>query len=215
MFAVMPAAGAVPLLLESTPTELLVLLFLLALVLAGAAVLGVLLLRKLVRDTSTRPETSSSDADGEQVALLRELLEELAALRRALVELPRQAAPPTGAGAPDLVGPLVAAHAELGDRLEAAVESLGESLAREREVALVAAPPAPALFERVTDRLHALGYERVQIVTDSEHLDEIAAGDGDVLVEAARQGVLHKGRVRVRSGLVAGVDVHPTYSIFP
>ena len=40
-------------------------------------------------------------------------------------------------------------------------------------------------------------------------------GPGEVLVEVERQGVLHKGRVRVRGGAVGDVDVNPTYSIFP
>ncbi len=106
---------------------------------------------------------------------------------------------------------------EIRDRLgelDARLAAFAEEAVRTREVTLV--PPAPAcLGERVTNRLLALGYERVQIVTDSDVLDGIGPGDGEVLVEVHRQGVLHKGSVRVRDGSVADVDVHPTYSIFP
>jgi len=71
------------------------------------------------------------------------------------------------------------------------------------------------LGERVVNRLLALGYERAQIVTPSEKLLELAADDGEVLVEARQGGVLHKGRIVVRGGRLTDVDVHPSYSIFP
>jgi len=81
------------------------------------------------------------------------------------------------------------------------------------------APAAPAspvgLGERATNRLLAMGYERVQIVTDTPLLDEIGEGDGEILVEAHRQGALHKGRLIVRGGRITDVEVHPTYSTFP
>lgn len=75
--------------------------------------------------------------------------------------------------------------------------------------------PSEAIGERVTNRLLALGYQQVQIVTRAEKLAELAAQDGDVLIEARRDGVLHKGRVGVRSGRLANVEIHPAYSIFP
>ncbi len=71
------------------------------------------------------------------------------------------------------------------------------------------------LGERVTNRLLALGYERVQIVTRMEKLRELGASDGEVLVEARRNGVLHKGRVLVRGGQLSDVEMNPAYSIFP
>ena len=77
-------------------------------------------------------------------------------------------------------------------------------------------PTAPeTVAERVTNRLHALGYERVQIVTRTEKLLELVSRDGEVAIEAHREGVLYKGRVLLRSGRIADVEVHPTYSIFP
>lgn len=71
------------------------------------------------------------------------------------------------------------------------------------------------LGERVTNRLLALGYERVQIVTRTEKLHELGAKDGEVLVEARRSGVLHKGRILIRGGQLADVEMNPAYSIFP
>ncbi len=74
---------------------------------------------------------------------------------------------------------------------------------------------APALGERVLNRLLALGYERIQLVTPRTELAELAARDGEVLVEAVREGVLHKGRVSVRGGRIEGVEIQPAYSAFP
>jgi len=74
---------------------------------------------------------------------------------------------------------------------------------------------APGIGERVTNRLLAMGYERVQIITRTEKLAELASKDGEVLVEARREGVLHKGRVLMRGGRMSDVELHPAYSIFP
>jgi len=103
---------------------------------------------------------------------------------------------------------------------------LEDALLRSLELSRGAAPaPASAeivpygardgLGERVTNRLLALGYERVQIVTRAEKLLELAAHDGEVLVEARRGGVLHKGRILVRGGQLSDVEMNPAYSIFP
>jgi len=99
----------------------------------------------------------------------------------------------------------------LEDALLRAVESAHAASATD---ALVARAPED-LGERVVNRLLALGYERVQIVTRAEKLAELATSGGEVLVEARRQGVLHKGRVVVRGGRIAAVEIHPAYSIFP
>lgn len=88
------------------------------------------------------------------------------------------------------------------------------------------------LAERVVNRLLALGYERVQIVTPTGELDRLAAGprpgsngggaddepapgSGEVLVEARRAGVLCKGRVQVRAGALLEVELQPAYTVFP
>lgn len=72
-----------------------------------------------------------------------------------------------------------------------------------------------SLAERVTTRLVALGYERIQVVTPSGELERIASGDGEVTVEARRGGVACKGRVLVRGGALSDVDLKPAYATFP
>ena len=52
-------------------------------------------------------------------------------------------------------------------------------------------------------------------VAGHEKLLELVARDGEILIEANKSGVLHKGRVLVRSGRIANVELHPAYSIFP
>jgi len=104
-------------------------------------------------------------------------------------------------------------------RLEDALLGTVEALRRVDGLAsdeLVPAPPfADALGERIVNRMLALGYERVQIVTGADKLSGLATKDGEVLVEARRDGVLHKGRMVVRTGRLADLEIHPTYSIFP
>jgi hypothetical protein len=74
---------------------------------------------------------------------------------------------------------------------------------------------APLLAERVVQRLVTLGYERVEIVTPHEELERCARGDGEVRVEARREGLLCKGRVRVRAGRIEGAHLEPALAAFP
>jgi len=74
---------------------------------------------------------------------------------------------------------------------------------------------APSVGERVVNRLVALGYERVELVTPFQELEAMAASGGDVVVEARREGVLCKGRVRVRAGRIEAVQLQPALSVFP
>jgi hypothetical protein len=71
------------------------------------------------------------------------------------------------------------------------------------------------LGERVVNRLLALGYERIELVTPHQELEAIGRGDGEVRVEARREGVLCKGRVRVRAGRIDSVQLQQAFSIFP
>lgn len=73
----------------------------------------------------------------------------------------------------------------------------------------------PAMGERVVNRLLALGYERIELVTPHEELEACARSGGDVLVEARREGVLCKGRVRIRAGRIDSVQLQPAFPIFP
>jgi hypothetical protein len=69
------------------------------------------------------------------------------------------------------------------------------------------------LAERTTNRLLALGYERIQVLNDA---DELAAlEDGEVRVEALREGVVCKGRVLVRAGHLAEVEMRTAHGMFP
>jgi hypothetical protein len=86
-----------------------------------------------------------------------------------------------------------------------------------------------AIAERVVNRLLAMGYEHVQLVTAGDDLERLARGEpagngagdpaaprsGEVLVEARRAGVLCKGRVLVRAGALAEVQMQPAYNVFP
>ena len=73
----------------------------------------------------------------------------------------------------------------------------------------------PGLGERIVNRLVALGYERIELVTPSAEIEALAHGSGDVVVEARRDGVLCKGRVRVRAGRIDLVQLQSAFSIFP
>jgi hypothetical protein len=80
---------------------------------------------------------------------------------------------------------------------------------------LVAGPSNESIGERVGNRFLALGYEQVQIVTRTEKLAELVRKDGEVLIEARKDGVLYKGRAILRGGSLVDVEMNPAYSIFP
>jgi hypothetical protein len=101
------------------------------------------------------------------------------------------------------------------DVLLRAVEAQVKQAAGGRNGKPSAALPGPTLGERVVNRMLALGYERVQIVSPPESIARLSDADGEILVEAHRQGALHKGRVLVRSGTISDVELQPSYSIFP
>lgn len=79
---------------------------------------------------------------------------------------------------------------------------------------LPAALPPDSLPERLTNRLLALGYERIQIATPPEALAELGS-KGEILVEARRDGALWKGRALVEQGAFTQIDLKPVYSMFP
>jgi len=74
-----------------------------------------------------------------------------------------------------------------------------------------------ALADRIVTRLLALGYERIQLVTPLAKIAELAAGttDGEVSVEARRDGAACKGRLFVKQGAIADVQIQSAYSVFP
>jgi hypothetical protein len=99
---------------------------------------------------------------------------------------------------------------ELLLRVHADNAATGEAL-----VPLGAVAGERGLGERVVNRLLALGYERIELVTPHQELEAIGRGDGEVRVEARREGVLCKGRVRVRAGRIDSVQLQQAFSIFP
>ena len=108
-------------------------------------------------------------------------------------------------------------------RVEGRMLAVLEQLQAERvESSGEGAPSGPAgllsgphLADRVTSRLLALGFERIEFLTPAEELAELFENDGDVLVEARRGGVPYKGRVVLSGGTIADVQLRPSYQIFP
>lgn len=104
-------------------------------------------------------------------------------------------------------------------RLEPRLLDLAEQ-ARSRPT-VESAPGAPSsatLVERAVNRLLALGYERVSVVTPADELAELTApdgGDGEIRVEARRDGAVYKGRVIVRGGAVVDTELRSVHSMFP
>lgn len=103
-------------------------------------------------------------------------------------------------------------------RLEDAWLSSSQSAHRSEAPERAAGAPA-GLGERVVNRLLALGYERVRLITPPEELAALAAeprgGNGEITVEARRNGALCKGRVLLRAGALTEVEIRPSYSVFP
>lgn len=79
----------------------------------------------------------------------------------------------------------------------------------------VSAGAASSLADRVVTRLLALGYERVQVVTSREDLEKLLEQDGEILVEARRDGAPCKGHISVRGGRLADVQIQAAYTTFP
>ena len=79
----------------------------------------------------------------------------------------------------------------------------------------VSSPGPGHVAERVVNRLLALGYERVELIGGAEELAGLAHTDGQVLVEARRDGVPCKGRVTIRSGRIEAVHLQPAFPAFP
>jgi len=73
-----------------------------------------------------------------------------------------------------------------------------------------------ALIERITNRMLAMGYERVQVVTPRADLENLPAESRcEVSIEALRGGVTHKGRVMLSAGRISDIAMQPPYAMFP
>lgn len=160
----------------------------------AATAVGVWLLVRRAREDHGRADTLAA------LESIREALARLAA-ERADIDLRR---------IEHVLVDIRDAQRRLEDSLLRALEA-----ARTNEPASPSAPGADHLAERATNRLLSLGYERVQIVTAAAELARLSESDGEVLVEARRQGVLHKGRVLVRGGRIHSVELNPPFAVFP
>lgn len=76
-------------------------------------------------------------------------------------------------------------------------------------------PQATSLSERITNRLLAMGFERIEVLSPVEEVEAIGDGDGEVRVEARRGGMAHKGQVLLREGSIADVRLRDGYDAFP
>jgi hypothetical protein len=98
------------------------------------------------------------------------------------------------------------------ERMLALIEGTRE---RSSSLPVPAAASAALLAERIVTRLFALGYERVQLVTPAPELEALLAGEGTVTIEARRDGVSCKGRVKIKAGSIGDVQMQSAYSAFP
>jgi len=80
---------------------------------------------------------------------------------------------------------------------------------------LVDAARGGRLAERITARLLAMGFERIEILTPADEFERLIDGDGEVVVEARRGGAPHKGRVALRDGSISDVRMREGYEAFP
>jgi len=79
----------------------------------------------------------------------------------------------------------------------------------------VAGAASVDLGERVTNRMLALGFERVVIVTPREQFESILNSGGEVSVEARRDGAACKGKAIFRGGALVDVAMQSAYATFP
>jgi len=84
--------------------------------------------------------------------------------------------------------------------------------AEQRAELLPDPPPGPDLAELVADHLAHRGFEDVRLVSD---LGALQGSSGRIVFEGQRQGVLHKGHVRLNDGRVVDESVRAAYSTFP
>lgn len=99
------------------------------------------------------------------------------------------------------------------ERMLALIESTRASPGQNLPVP--AAAGTALLAERIVTRLLSLGYERVQLVTPLSELEALLGGEGLAIVEARRDGVSCKGRVKLKAGAIQDVQMQAAYGAFP
>lgn len=101
------------------------------------------------------------------------------------------------------------------ERLISTLESLRQRSDARTSAAVAPEAPGNGLAERIISRLLAQGFERIDLLTPAEEFESIARSEGEVQVEARRDGTPHKGRVRVRDGVIVDVHLRSSYQVFP
>jgi len=184
-------------------------------------------------------EASSRDGDGAsgEDAALRlsgEIAGLEAAIDRVRVAVERAAAPPADSDRTPDPGPDLA---RLGEDLRALAEAArdsGETASRRAAEALrggladlrdalrsneggaPAERAGPAgVVERIQTRLLAMGYTDPVVVSTGDEISSAVESGGALVVEARRAGSVHKGRVVIDGGAIAGVELRPSHDIFP
>src|SRR5690349_14766177 len=104
-------------------------------------------------------------------------------------------------------------HKRTEERMLALIESTRASAAPGLPVP--AAAGTALLAERIVTRLLSLGYERVQLVTPLAELEPLLGGEGVAVIEARRDGVSCKGRVKLKAGAIQDVQMQAAYGAFP
>ncbi len=152
------------------------------------------------------------------VAVLRSLERRLARLEDAAGRLGRAAA--EGQAAREPRGELTRVEGLLEDlrdvqrRLDDRLVALAERVSAPAQVVVAGAvtgSDSGALVERAQNRLLALGFEQIEVVTPRSEIEP----DGAIVVEARRSGAVHKGEVRFQRGAVVDVTLRPSYELFP
>ncbi|MEZ6021826.1 MAG: hypothetical protein R3F17_17560, partial [Planctomycetota bacterium] len=97
-------------------------------------------------------------------------------------------------------------------RVEHLLADLREGQKRQARAEQTAAPAAvwnPAtgdrslpLADRITARLLAQGFERIELLVEPGEWAQLEGGDGEVRVEARRAGSPYKGRVQIEGGRI-------------
>ncbi|MEM1449778.1 MAG: hypothetical protein AAF957_02350 [Planctomycetota bacterium] len=70
-------------------------------------------------------------------------------------------------------------------------------------------------LDHVHERLSAMGYTDVRIVTEADLITAELVRSGELLIEARRGGGVHKGRVVLEDGRVIDVRLQPGHGMFP
>jgi hypothetical protein len=107
------------------------------------------------------------------------------------------------------------AQKRLDERLMQIVEAARQAKSEVEHASGSERPGRMPYAERIVNRLLAMGYERIQILTPVEELAQVFDEGGEVVVEARQEGAVCKGRVRVSDGGIVSAELKSAHSMFP